>query len=76
MKQAFADGIAWGEAKQQTFELLNAELGEARERYYALTADPSQIEDLLHTGARRAREFATPFLASIREAVGIRPLGS
>ena len=75
MKQAYAEGIAWGQAKQQTFELINGELAEARERYDALIAEPEVIEKTLKEGAEKAREFATPFLARVREAVGIRPLG-
>jgi tryptophanyl-tRNA synthetase len=75
MRQAYADGIAWGQAKQLTFELINSELAEARERYESLVAEPSVIEQTLAEGAEKARAFATPFLARVREAVGIRPLG-
>ncbi len=75
MRQAFADGIAWGEAKQQTFELINGELADARERYEALIANPDRIEEALQKGARKAREYATPFIARLRDAIGIRALG-
>jgi tryptophanyl-tRNA synthetase len=75
MRQAFADGIAWGQAKQLTFELINEELAGARARYEALMAEPAVIEQTLQEGAEKARAFATPFLAQIREAVGIRSLG-
>jgi tryptophanyl-tRNA synthetase len=75
MRQAFANGIAWGEAKQKTFELINGELAEARERYEELFAHPGRIEDVLQTGATRARDYATPFMERIRDAVGIRKLG-
>ena len=75
MHQAYREGIAWGQAKQATFELINDELGEARERYEALVAEPKRIEEVLQDGAVKARAFATPFLARIREAVGIRSLG-
>jgi tryptophanyl-tRNA synthetase len=75
MRRAFADGIAWGEAKQKTFELINGELAEARERYEALIAHPDRIEEILRTGAARARAYATPFIGRIRTAVGIRALG-
>ena len=75
MRQAYQDGIAWGDAKQQTFELINRELEPGRERYDALMAEPARIEDILLEGAARARAWATPFLARIREAVGIRRLG-
>ena len=75
MRRAYEEGIAWGQAKQQTFELINDELIQARERYEALTAEPEHIEQALQEGAERARAFATPFLARIREATGIRKLG-
>jgi tryptophanyl-tRNA synthetase len=75
MRQAYHDGIAWGEAKQKTFELINGELAESRERYQALVAHPDRIEEILVAGAAKARAFATPYLARIREAVGIRALG-
>ena len=75
MRKAYREGIAWGQAKQQTFELINGELAEARARYEALVAEPEQIEAVLVEGAAKARAFATPFLARIREAVGIRKLG-
>ena len=74
MRQAYRDGIAWGEAKQQTFELINGELTQGRERYEALIAEPGRIEEILIEGAEKARAYATPFLARIREAVGIRGL--
>jgi len=74
MRQAFSDGIAWGEVKQQLFELVNAELAGPRERYEALISDPQKIERELKLGAERAREVATPFIQRLREAVGIRAL--
>jgi tryptophanyl-tRNA synthetase len=74
MRQAYADGIAWGEAKQQTFELINSELAPARERYEELMANPARIEDVLQAGASKARAYATPFIGRIREAIGIRKL--
>ena len=75
MKQAFADGIAWGAAKQECFELINAEISEARLVYEELISDPSRIESHLQQGAQRAREVAAPFVRQLRDAVGIRPLG-
>ena len=74
MQQAFADGIAWGEAKQQCFELINGELAEARSTYEELISDPARIEKHLQQGAERAREITVPFMRRLRSAVGIRPL--
>lgn len=74
MRQAYADGISWGDAKQQLFERINAELAEPREKYHALLANPAEIERILQHGAEKARAHSRAFLAEVREAVGIRPL--
>ena len=71
MRQAYADGIAWGEAKQIVFELLNAQLAEPRERYNELMAKPEEVEKVLLRGAERAREISVPYLAQLRKATGI-----
>ena len=72
--QAFADGIAWGDAKQALFERIDAEIGPMRERYEQLIAHPEEVERLLLRGAEKARAIATPFMAALRHAVGLRPL--
>ncbi|UOO91421.1 tryptophan--tRNA ligase [Vitreoscilla stercoraria] len=74
MRQAYADGIAWGEAKQIVFEAINAQLAEKRERYAELTANPSQIEEVLQFGAAKARKVAQERLNQVRDAIGIRAL--
>jgi tryptophanyl-tRNA synthetase len=71
MRREFAEGIAWGEAKKQLFELVNSELAEARDRYNRLMDDPAYIESVLRRGAERARENSTELMAKVREAVGI-----
>jgi tryptophanyl-tRNA synthetase len=75
MRRAFAEGIAWGEVKQQLFELVNAELAGPRERYEALINDPARVERALGDGAERARAISRPLIERLREAVGIRALG-
>ena len=74
MRRAYAEGIAWGDAKQKVFERVNAELAPMRAKYDALIADPAQIESRLREGAARARALATPFVARLRHAVGLRDL--
>lgn len=75
-RAALVGGLAWGEAKQALYELLEAELGEARERYHTLIARPADLEDILLAGAAKARRIATPFLGELREAVGLRSFRS
>ena len=72
--KAFADGIAWGDAKQQLFERIDAEIGPMRERYQHLIAHPEEVERLLLAGADKARALATPLMRELRHAVGLRPL--
>lgn len=76
MRAAFADGIAWGEAKQQLFDVIEAEIAPMRVRYHELMADPGHIEDILRAGAAKARAIATPLLKELRFAVGLRDLQS
>lgn len=74
MRQAYADGIGWGDAKKKLFNLINAEVAEARERYNDLLARPADIEAELQKGAAKARAISRPMLERVREAVGIYKL--
>jgi len=74
MREAFAAGIGWGEAKQKLFERVEAELAPMREKYESLVADPARIEALLHAGADKARARSRPFIDTLRRAAGIRRL--
>lgn len=71
MRKAFSEGIAWGEAKQQLFELVDSALDEPRRRYDELMAEPARVESILVSGAEKAREHSAPYLQEIRRAVGI-----
>jgi tryptophanyl-tRNA synthetase len=74
--QAYANGIAWGDAKQQLFERLDQEIAPMRAVYNQLIQDPAQIERILKRGAEKARGIATPFTVRLRQAVGLRALDS
>jgi tryptophanyl-tRNA synthetase len=65
-------GLAWGEAKQRLCGLIEAHIGPKRAAYAELMAHPERIEEILQAGASKARARATPFLAEIRQAVGLR----
>ncbi len=76
LRQAYADGIAWGDAKMQVFERLDAEITPMRERYEALMREPAKIEAILLHGAIKARAISSPFMTTLRDAVGLRNLGA
>ena len=75
MRDEFANGIAWGEAKRQLFELVNEQLKEPRENYLQLLENPAEVEAVLKRGAERARQSSSSLIAEVRRAVGIRSLG-
>ena len=75
MRDAYAQGIGWGDAKKKLFELIDAELSPMRERYNALMQQPQRIEEMLREGAAVARErHGLPLMRRLREAVGLRDL--
>ena len=74
LAQAYAQGIAWGDAKQMLFERIDREVAPMREKYEALIANPAELDRILQAGAEKARLLATPFIRSLRHAVGLRPL--
>ncbi|WP_416400449.1 tryptophan--tRNA ligase [Alicycliphilus denitrificans] len=76
MRRAYADGIAWGDAKQMLFECIDREIAPMRARYDDLMAHPEKVEAALQIGAGRARAIARPFLQTLRAAVGLRPLSA
>ncbi|WP_353979877.1 tryptophan--tRNA ligase [Salinicola endophyticus] len=71
MRRRYAEGIGWGEAKNEVFEYLDAHLREPRERYEALMNDPGHIEQVLQQGAERARAEANALMERLRVAVGL-----
>jgi tryptophanyl-tRNA synthetase len=74
IRARYADGIGWGEMKQVLFERVNAEIAPVRAEYERLVANPREVEQHLQRGAEKARAVSRPFLAEIRDRVGIRPL--
>ncbi len=74
LRQAYAEGIAWGDAKQVLFERVDQIVAPMREQYEALINNPARIEQTLLAGAERARAMATPFMRELRSAAGLRSL--
>jgi tryptophanyl-tRNA synthetase len=76
MQTSYKNGIGWGDAKNMLFERIDREIAPMREKYESLMSNPSQIEAILLKGADKARHIATPFMQSLRQAVGLRGLGA
>lgn len=76
LRQAYADGIAWGDAKNILFERIDQEIAPMRAAYEDYMAHPEKVEALLFAGADKARAIATPFMTRLRSAVGLRRLSA
>ena len=76
MRQAYADGISWKDAKTKLFQRIDQDIAPMRERYEQLISQPAHIEDVLQSGATKARSLATPLMQQLRQAVGLRRLGA
>jgi len=74
LRQAYADGISWRDAKQLVFERIDQDIAPLRANYEALMNNPGKIEAIFLAGADKARAIATPFMAELRHAVGLRDL--
>jgi len=71
-RKELESGMGWGDAKQALYERIEREIAPMRARYDELIADPARLEEILQAGAAKARRLAAPFIARLREAVGLR----
>lgn len=64
-------GLGWGQAKQELFEVINAELKPIRERYYYWMNHQEDIWNALKEGSQKARLLASQKIAQLRKIIGI-----
>ena len=74
LRQAYASGISWGDAKNLLFERIDRDIAPMREMYQALMAKPEKIEAILQAGAAKATALSAPFMRELKHAVGLRQL--
>jgi hypothetical protein len=55
---------------------LTAKIAPMREQYQAMVGNPARVEAILLAGAAKARELSRPFMAELRQAVGLRNLSA
>ena len=64
-------GVGYGEAKRRIHEAYKRRFAALRDKRAQLAGDPATVEDILATGARRARETARVVLDDARSACGL-----
>jgi tryptophanyl-tRNA synthetase len=65
------EGKGYAEFKKELAEIVIEELKPLQSRYYALMAEPKQIDDLLHEGSHQVRPIAEGVLSSAKERMGL-----
>ena len=66
-----AGGMGYGEVKKRLVELYEEHFGSQRALRAQWLARPSDVEDILRSGAQRARAVAQEVMADVRDACGI-----
>ena len=70
LRQQYADGIAWGDAKQMLFERIDREIAPMRERYEYLITHPAELEGILQAGAAKGPQAGNAFRAAAAQRRG------
>jgi tryptophanyl-tRNA synthetase len=68
-----AGGMGYGEAKEALLVKIDEFFGPARQKRKELARDPKYVDEILRTGARRARAEAQLTMALVRDAIGLNP---
>lgn len=71
LRERYAKGIGWGEAKDRLASVIEADLGPKTETFNKWMADHEALDALLKRGADEARPHARQLLKKIRSVVGI-----
>jgi tryptophanyl-tRNA synthetase len=66
-----AGGFGYGEAKKLLLSKYLNYFAEARQKRIELAKDLSYLEDVLHTGAQKAKKVASKTLDTVKEAIGL-----
>jgi tryptophanyl-tRNA synthetase len=64
------NGLSWGEAKKELFEVANARIAPMREKFNYYQSHHEEVDAILNDGAQRARQIAKETLLKVRKAIG------
>ncbi len=70
MKRAYAEGIAWKDAKDALYDRFQETFAEPTARYKELMANPQELERIFSEGRDRAGQAARKIMSKVRRAIG------
>lgn len=71
-RQLYIDGgLAYGDMKNELYELLETTFSGQRDQYNTLMEDRKKLDKVLENGAEKARHIAVRIMRKVRKAVGM-----
>lgn len=71
-RQLYLDGgLAYGDMKNELYEVLESTFSVQREQYYAFMENRGELDKVLENGAEQARYIARRVLKKVRKAIGV-----
>ncbi|PLT27983.1 tryptophan--tRNA ligase [Peribacillus deserti] len=71
LREKYKSGIGWGDVKKEVFLVIDRELAEARQKYRELLDNKELIDQILESGAAKARILAKAELVKIKKSIGL-----
>ena len=69
LEKRYKEGIGWGYAKLELFEVVNAYLKDPREKFNDLMNNKNEIDKVLLDGAERASDIASETMKRVRSRI-------
>lgn len=69
LSRRYREGIGWGHAKLELFNVANDHLKEAREKFNHLMENKEILDEILFKGAQKARKYAQETLRRAKENI-------
>lgn len=69
MRQKYLQGIGWGQVKKELGQLINEALAQPYAIYQDLINNTSKLDDILASGAQKARAACQPTLERVRKVL-------
>ena len=67
-----AEGMGWGEAKKELFNIANEFIKPMREKYNYYQSNRHEVDKILEQGAQKAKDIASKKMKLVRELIGVK----
>jgi tryptophanyl-tRNA synthetase len=71
-EEKLTNGLSWGQAKQELFEVANGYIRPMREKFDYYQSHHEIVDEILARGAEKARKIADKTLKNVRKAIGVK----